>query len=92
MDLAFKETLPVAKVITLKVTSLYFKYKSIGNRKGAERVGEALKALHVYLAILEYYYYKEPMSELVIDEEDIKNIYNKFKQVYFAVKPTPHGS
>ena len=91
MDLVFQESLPVTKLITLRITSLYFKYKSIGNREGSYKVGEALKALHIYLSILEYYYYQEPDSDLVIEEEDIKKIYNKFKQVYFAVKPTPYG-
>ncbi len=91
MDLAFQESLPVAKKINLGVTSLYFKQKSIGNRRGADKLGEAIKALQVYLAILEYYYYQETNSELSIDETDIKQVYNKFKQVYYAVKPSPYG-
>ena len=92
MDLAFQESLPVTQVIILRVTSRYFQHKAIGNREGAYKFGEALRALHVYVAILEYYYNQTDNSELPITAEDIKEVYNKFKQVYFSVKHSPYGN
>ena len=90
MDLAFYESLPSVKSIIVGLSSIYFKQKAIGNRPIADRMGESLKALHIYAAILEYYYTDEEVDIPVL-YSDIKEVYNKFKQVYYSVKSNSYG-
>jgi len=91
MDLAFYKSLPSVQSIIVGLSSIYFKQKAIGNRPLAAEMEEALKAMHIYAAILEYYYEDED-ADIPVLYPDIKDIYNKFKQVYYSVKPTNYVS
>ena len=86
MGLIFAASREPTKDHILEITDIYFDQKSIGNWAGARKILQVLKALHVYIFILDYYY-EGTIEEEGLTEEDIKHVYNKFKKAIFSIKP-----
>ncbi len=78
MDLSFG----IALVLYLDLYSDYFRQKSIGNRKHSDKMIEALETLQIYVMLLEY----NASGESFLEEEDVKKIYNNFKQLHYSIK------
>ncbi len=78
MDLSFG----LALALYLDLYSKYFKQRSIGNRKHFNKFKEALETLQIYVMLLEY----NESGDTFLEEEDLKLIYDNFKQTHFSVK------
>ncbi len=87
MPIKHQLTLPKAKDILLGLYSFYKLQKAIGNRATSDPMEEGMKALSLYVKILDYFNYYFEDYDLEIEEREIMEVYEKFKQVYFSIKP-----
>jgi len=87
-----------AKEILLGIYSYYHKQQSIGNVTKTRHIREGLKALNLYIRILDYYYslyefYPEIvdtdkiLEKINITETQILKVYEYFKQVSYSINP-----
>ena len=67
-----KDTLDSIVLETLYKYDIYFASMQIGGGRSSIRMREMLKALHIYITVLEYYYYVD-VDKTAIDEDDINN-------------------
>jgi hypothetical protein len=77
------------KDILLSLYKEYTDLKRINSRTSTDNMLEGLKALSLYTKILDYYYKNEDKS-IVLTEDDILELYEKIKQVYYLIKTTYH--
>jgi len=78
------QSFSLALGIHLDITSDYIKQLSIGNRRYAEKLQEAVKATQIYCILLEY----NESGDTFLEESDIEDIFNNIKQVFFSIKFT----
>ena len=67
-----KDALDSIVLETLYAYDKYFLSMQIGGGKASIRMREMLRALNIYIMVLEYYYYVDE-DKTAIEEEDINN-------------------
>ena len=77
------------KDILLTLSKEYTDLKRINSRTSTDNMLEGLKALNLYTKILDYYH-THLGREIVVTEDDILELYEKIKQVYYSIKTTYH--
>ena len=86
MPLRHQLTFPDTQEIILHMYHYYHSQKSIGNITATRNMVEGLKALNIYVRILDYYYTNIDY-DIDMTEENILHIYENFKQVFYSIKP-----
>lgn len=79
----------LVKDILLSLYKDYIDLKRINSRTSTDFMLENIKALSLYVKILDYYY-KNENKAIVVTEDDILELYEQIKQVYYNIKTTYH--